>query len=184
MLEEEQYRYQVALSDLAGSDIEAHGGNYVTETRTVRNWITTLGGFELIGASSVSAEYEDFRGWHFDNQRAAGFSLEDTADSPTAELTDVMTKWVSLGCLRNRLADADADVGRRDGRMAASPVLVPGVRVGAAVVPQKAESSSRIGGNRVPIQKDGNNRVVTIGSTQQDRRNREKTRQTTQNAAH
>ncbi len=42
----------------------------------------------------------------------------------------------------------------------------------------------RIGDNRAPIQKDGNNRVATIGSLQQDRRNREKTRQTTQNAAH
>lgn len=48
----------------------------------------------------MSAEYEDFRGWHFDSQRAAGFSLEDIADSPTAELIDPMTKWVSLGCLR------------------------------------------------------------------------------------
>lgn len=101
MLEEQQYRYQVALSDLAGSDTEVHGGDYVTEVRKVRNWITTLGGFEQVGASSVSAEYEDFRGWHIDNQRPAAFSLEDIADSPTAELIDAMTNWVSLGCLRN-----------------------------------------------------------------------------------
>ena len=37
-------------------------------------------------------------------------------------------------------------------------------RAGAAAIPQKAEPSSRIGDNRAPIQKDGNNRVATIGS--------------------
>lgn len=101
VLEEQQYRYQVALSDLAGSDIEAHEGDYAIAIRKVRNWITTLGGFEQIGASSVSAEYEDFRGWHFDKLRDAGFSWEDIADYPTGELIDAMSEWVSLAFLRN-----------------------------------------------------------------------------------
>lgn len=37
ILEEEPYRYQAAISDLAGSDIEAHNGDYVTAVRKVRN---------------------------------------------------------------------------------------------------------------------------------------------------
>ena len=49
----------------------------------------------------------------------------------------------------------------RTGRLRHYPFT--GVRSGAAVIPQKAESSSRIAGNRVPIQKNGNNRITAIG---------------------
>ena len=42
ILEEKRYRYQKAISDLAGSDIEAHGGKYETAVRKVRNWLTEL----------------------------------------------------------------------------------------------------------------------------------------------
>ena len=98
VLEEQQYRYQITLSDLAGSDIEAHEGDYTKAIRKVRNWITTLGVPNQLGASKVLREYEDFRGWHFEQLRDAGFATEDIADYPTGELIDAMTEWVSLGC--------------------------------------------------------------------------------------
>ena len=37
VLEEQRYRYQAAISDLAGSDIEAHHGDYQLAVRKVRN---------------------------------------------------------------------------------------------------------------------------------------------------
>ena len=37
ILEEQQFRYRAAISDLAGSDIEAHGGDMQTAVRKVRN---------------------------------------------------------------------------------------------------------------------------------------------------
>ncbi len=100
VLEEQRYRYQIALSDLAGSEIEAHEGHYANAIRKVRNWITTLGACEQIGAK-VLGEYEDFRGWHFRTLQDTGFSMADIADYPTEELIDAMTKWVSLGCPRS-----------------------------------------------------------------------------------
>ena len=96
VLEEQKYRYQIALSDLAGSDIEAHEGDYAKAVRKVCNWITTFGASEQMGATKVLSEYEDFRGWHYEELDDAGYSPEDIADYPTGGLIKAMTKWVSL----------------------------------------------------------------------------------------
>lgn len=97
VLEEQQYRYQATLSDLAGSDIEAHDGKYVLAVRKVRNWLTGHGGFETVGADRILEEYEDFQGWYYECQLEAGFSKEDILDYPTAELLTAMLKWVQTG---------------------------------------------------------------------------------------
>ena len=97
VLEEQKYRYQAALSDLASSDIEAHFAKYETAVRKVRNWITGLGGFDRIGTARILAEYEDFQEWNYDRQLAAGFSDEDIQDYSTAELLEAMFEWTEQG---------------------------------------------------------------------------------------
>ena len=97
ILEEQQYRYQAALSDPAGSDIESHGGDYEKAVRKVRNWLSGIGGFESIGAASIISEYEDFQAWHLERQMEAGFSEDDILDFPTAELLQAMLKWAERG---------------------------------------------------------------------------------------
>ena len=52
VLEEDRYRYQAAISDLAGSDVEAHHGDYQVAVRKVRNWLAGMAGFESIGAAA------------------------------------------------------------------------------------------------------------------------------------
>ena len=101
ILEEEPYRYQAAISDLAGSDIEAHGGEYETAVRKVRNWLTGLGDFESVGAARILAEYEDFQEWYYERQLEAGFSEEDIQDYSTAELLQAMHEWAGQGRPRN-----------------------------------------------------------------------------------
>lgn len=97
LLEEQPYRYQAAISDLAGVDVEAHGGEYAVAVRKVRNWLTGLGGFEYVGSASIVAEYEDFRKWHYVRQRRAGFSHDDIRDCSTAELMKAMVDWTKQG---------------------------------------------------------------------------------------
>ena len=98
ILEERRYRYQAALSDLAGSDIEAHHGNYRTAVRKVRNWLVGLDGFgNAVGAARILAEYEDFQEWYYERQLEAGFSHEDIQDYSTAELLEAMFKWTDQG---------------------------------------------------------------------------------------
>ena len=97
VLEEQPWRYQVALSDLAGNDIESHGGNHAVAVRKVRNWLTGLGGFDRIGAKRVLSDYENFQEWHLERQIAAGFGDDDIRDFDTAELLAGMLEWVALG---------------------------------------------------------------------------------------
>ena len=93
MLEEEQYRYQKSLSDLAGYDVEAHGGNYGLADRKVRNWFVGMNTASAVGATQILADYEDFQRWHIENQRAIGSSDDDMKDYSTAELLRSMFEW-------------------------------------------------------------------------------------------
>jgi hypothetical protein len=96
ILEERQYRYRATLSDLSGSDIQSHGGNFDTAVRKVRNWLVSEVGVIAPGATRVLARYADFQGWYFDKQLAAGFSEEDIKDYPTRELLEAMFQWMEL----------------------------------------------------------------------------------------
>lgn len=93
ILEEKRYRYQASISDLAGSDIEAHQGNYEIAVRKVRNWLAGMTDFEEIGAARVLADYEDFQEWYFKRKRNLGFSEEDIKDYSTDELLRAMVDW-------------------------------------------------------------------------------------------
>lgn len=93
VLEEERFRYRAAISDLAGSDIEAHHGDHAVAVRKVRNWLAGVGGFERISGARVLADYEDFQRWYLDRQRADGFSDDDITDYSTPELLAAMFEW-------------------------------------------------------------------------------------------
>lgn len=93
VLEEERFRYQAAISDLAGSDIEAHHGDHAIAVRKVRNWLAGMGGFERTGGARILADYEDFQRWYLDRQRDDGFSDDDITDYSTPELLGAMFEW-------------------------------------------------------------------------------------------
>lgn len=98
VLADKRYDYAIALSDLAGNDIQSHGGKFDRAIRCVRNWLvndaqasrTTAPG-RLIG------KYADFSGWHYERQLAAGFTAEDIEEYPTKELLAAMVDWLALG---------------------------------------------------------------------------------------
>ncbi len=104
VLEGKPYRYQAAISDLAGNDIEPHGGSYATAVRKVRNWLAGFGGFEHVGAARITAEYEDFQEWNFERQFEAGFSEDDIQDYSTSELLEAMFEWNKAAGRVNEIA--------------------------------------------------------------------------------
>ena len=85
VLEEERYRYQKAISDLAGSDIEAHGGDYEAAVRIVRRWITEQNRSQKLGTRRIFSLYEDFQRWNYRRQLTAGYSDEDIAGAGSAQ---------------------------------------------------------------------------------------------------
>lgn len=97
ILEEEPYRYQAALSDIAGFDIQNHDSDHQTAVRNVRNWIANEAGLRDRGAGLILRHYADFQGWHYRDQLRRGFSEDDIRDYPTAELLDAMKRWTVLG---------------------------------------------------------------------------------------
>lgn len=97
VLDEKRYRYQAALSDIAGSDIQYHKGDYQKAVRKVRNWLVTEAAISAPAPTRILARYSDFQGWHYERQLAAGFSEEDIEDYPTPELLSSMLEWKVLG---------------------------------------------------------------------------------------
>ena len=101
ILDEQRYRLQQAISDLAGSDIESHDGKYQLAVRKVRNWlITNISDIPTDSASSIIAEYEDFQKWHYERQRELGYSDPDIQDYPTSELLIEMLIWCDFAMPR------------------------------------------------------------------------------------
>jgi len=97
ILEEKPYRYQAALSDISGCDIEYHEGNYQKVIRKIRNWLVSEAAASPLGAQHILQKYEDFQEWNYKTKLSSGFSEEDIRDYPTKELLDAMRFWVSNG---------------------------------------------------------------------------------------
>ena len=97
ILEQRRYQLKAALSDLAGCDVEAHGGKFEQAVRKIRNWLVSEAGATKIGAAAILGKYADFQQWYFESQLAAGFSEDDIKDYPTSELLSAMNEWVGAG---------------------------------------------------------------------------------------
>lgn len=98
ILEEEKYQSKQALSDLAGCDMEAHGGKFEIAIRKVRNWLVSEAEIKDAKAPErIKDAYEDFQEWYLENRVAAGFSREDIRDHPTSELLEAMNEWIDIG---------------------------------------------------------------------------------------
>jgi hypothetical protein len=62
ILDTEQYRYQRFISDLAGQDIHAHGGDPSRAIEEVANWLRAQSGLAAVpGGHRIAADYQLFR---------------------------------------------------------------------------------------------------------------------------
>lgn len=96
ILEEKPYRFQAALSDISGCDIEAHGGDVQKAFIKVRNWLRHQTGVAADGPQKMLGEYEDFQAWEFERKLAQGYSEHDIRSYPTFERLEAMREWIAL----------------------------------------------------------------------------------------
>ena len=63
ILDVERYRYQKFISDIAGQDIAAHGGNADEAIRVVRDWLSaaTPRTVKIPGGAAIARRYRTFR---------------------------------------------------------------------------------------------------------------------------
>lgn len=97
ILEEKPFRYQAAISDLSGCDIQAHGGDFERAVRKVRNWLVSEAGAPRDAPTLIIGKYADFQKSYVREKVAKGFSMEDIRDYPTVELLDAMREWIAAG---------------------------------------------------------------------------------------
>ena len=94
ILEEQHYRYRVAASDLAGSDIAVHGGSPRLLVTEVRNWLNSKNQVPAPGPSRVWSALLDFTTDNFDRLKQRGFSDRDIETLPIYELINCMEEFV------------------------------------------------------------------------------------------
>lgn len=97
ILEETQYDYQKALSDIAGWDIRAHDGEYIKVVRMVRDWLVHQAGAEPVGATKIRGNYATFQEWYWEREMAQGASDEDIKAYPTVQVVKAMRDWIEAG---------------------------------------------------------------------------------------
>jgi len=97
ILEEKKYRYQASLSDLAGFDIQTHGGDFQRAVRAVRNWLVSEAGINAVAPTKILGAYADFQEWYYERELSGGATEEDIQAYPTSELLQAMLLWMEQG---------------------------------------------------------------------------------------
>lgn len=97
ILETTRYDYQKALSDIAGWDIQVHGGDFQKAVRRVRDWLVDKAGADPIGAARIQGKYIAFQEWHYERELSAGASDDDIKEYPTNLILTAMREWIDAG---------------------------------------------------------------------------------------
>ena len=62
ILDADQYRYRAFISDIAGQDVHAHGGDVRKAIIEVRNWLASASGQKgLPGGAVIADRYDEFQ---------------------------------------------------------------------------------------------------------------------------
>lgn len=105
ILEENQYRYKVVLSDISGQDISSHENDPLQIIKCVRNWIYKI----KSSTSSKPAAYTVI--WDLYNEFLYDFDKDMKAENldpnkmweiPFTELIDLMSKWIRTKTIKKR----------------------------------------------------------------------------------
>ena len=97
ILEEKPYRFQAALSDISGCDIEVHGGSYERAMIAVRNWLRQQTGCDAPPPARLKQFYVGFSEWEYEWRLEQGASDEDIQSYPTFERLEALREWVNRG---------------------------------------------------------------------------------------
>jgi hypothetical protein len=94
ILESQRYRYQAAMSDLSGSDIEAHDNEPRELVSIVRSWLRSEARVNAAGPDDIWDDFVEFRFGNRARLRANGFSARNLKRLSVGELIEHMTEWV------------------------------------------------------------------------------------------
>jgi hypothetical protein len=96
ILEAERFRYQAALSDISGSDIETHNNDPRDVVVGVRNWLSNEAGIDSDGPEMIWASFNDFLAANSGELQQNGFLKKDIEKLPVGELLRRMRRWCGV----------------------------------------------------------------------------------------
>ena len=94
VIDSKSYRYQAALSDISGNDIEVYHNDLESLIRIIRNWLPQIGNIRKPGPKLI---WEDFNEFTYDYREALkedGFSSTDIANLPRSEFISLARAWI------------------------------------------------------------------------------------------
>ncbi len=94
ILDQENYRYQRSLSDLAGSDIGSHGNDPLRALKEIRNWIRKFDNRHIDSARKIWRMYIEFSG---DLEQIAlknELDTDDLEEMPWDEYCYYIQEWL------------------------------------------------------------------------------------------
>jgi hypothetical protein len=89
-----RYQYQAALSDISGSDIQAHGGKAENVVREVRNWLNSHSPGYAAGPTKIWKDFNTFTNDTHKELIGQGHSEEDLKYLEVDELMTRMVGWL------------------------------------------------------------------------------------------
>lgn len=96
ILDSEKYRYQKAISDLSGNDIETHQDSPEKALRKFRNWIFKIKNTPIDSANKIWRLYNEFNGDFFEIiVNSHELSQEDINDMPWDEFCYHINEWIT-----------------------------------------------------------------------------------------
>lgn len=92
ILDTDRYRYRTFISDIAGQDIHAHGGDARKAIIEVRNWLAGASGLSgLSGGAAIAARYERFQA---DLPTLCAATNRIPEDLIFVDLSELVTVWL------------------------------------------------------------------------------------------
>jgi hypothetical protein len=117
ILDAQRFRYQAALSDLAGSDVQVHENNPEFVVREVRDWLSEYVSVSVLGAKDIWSAFGDFTKEAQIELEREGHSIEDLRRLRVHEFKRYMRRWMRSNRTRGRRFS-----GRRNGGASATKV--------------------------------------------------------------
>ena len=94
ILERKRYRFQQAVSDLAGCDIKAHSGDPRAVVRIVQDWLVQEAKATPISPTLIWNRFNLFTGATYEDLTAKKYSKKDIETLPENDLSTRMVKWL------------------------------------------------------------------------------------------
>jgi hypothetical protein len=94
ILEKERYRYQKALSDIAGSDIKNHNDEPEDLVREVRNWFVEITSLRPTSGTKIWEDFNELMADFRQKREKQGYRGKDLETMPTQEYVDFIKQWL------------------------------------------------------------------------------------------